>query len=385
MRASRKHQSSDTSSIHLARIIIEASNIMLPLQSYSRNKNDYFILRKSLSNTSASCEEIILEMDEEVDRSHESYTHNLRYQNKEFESRGTKEDAPYSIAKRQRQMVPLMNTHDPNRLPAVKRPSPPPTPAQEIIYSTPLKTAGTVPYTSDDLVDTPHPYTGLRNPEQESREVIESPYNPTSPDMPADLPSRERTELFSPVSVQSTVHSDVPSSVQSVPFNPTSPDMDSSSDDETTEKLSAFTMAALSINNNIEYIIDSGASRCGVRTDQALTHITPCQHKIIPAFGPPIVAKSLGHIQDDNLGDLKLEALHIESMHHNLLSVHQICSGGGAGQEQFGVFTKEGCHFFNRSDHADILKALHPRPSTFQASASQGVYIYTSTQGPQSH
>ena len=358
---------------------------MLPLQSYSRPKNEYFVLRKSILNTSASLEEVIVEMNEEAVRSDELFRHDIQYQNKEFESRGTKEDAPFSAAKRQRQMIPLMNSHDPNRLPAVRRPSPPPTPASEPIYSTPLKTAGTVPSTHDDLVDTPHPYTGLRNPAQEPRKLIESPYNPTSPDMPDDLPTRERTELFSPVSVQSTVQSDVPSSVQSVPFNPTSPDMDSSSDDEPTETLSAFTMAALSENNNLEYIIDSGASRCGVKTIHALTHITSCQHKIIPAFGPPIVAKSFGHIQDDNLGTLKLEALHIESMHHNLLSVHQICSGGGAGQEQFGVFTKKGCRFFNRSDHADILKTLHPRPSTLQASASQGVYLYTSTQGPKSN
>ena len=116
--------------------------------------------------------------------------------------------------------------------------------------------------------------------------ILESPFNPTSPDMPVDLPTQERKDMFSPVSVQSTVQSDVPSSVQSIPYNPTSPVMDSSPDDEETETLTAFTMAALSVNNNFEYIIDSGASRCGVKNIHALSHTSPCHHTIIPAFGP---------------------------------------------------------------------------------------------------
>ena len=34
-----------------------------------------------------------------------------------------------------------------------------------------------------------------------------------------------------------------------------------------------------------------------------------------------------------------IKATHIEGMHHNLLSVHQVCTGGESGEEQIGIFT----------------------------------------------
>ena len=54
-------------------------------------------------------------------------------------------------------------------------------------------------------------------------------------------------------------------------------------------------------------------------------------------------ATSEGLISDPTFKGLGIRAIHIEGMHHNLLSVHQVCTGGESGEEQVGIFTSEGC------------------------------------------
>ena len=191
-------------------------------------------------------------------------------------------------------------------------------------------------------------------------------------------------DLTSPVSAQERTTINTPSSQESEKYNPTSPEFCPSSPNE--ERLTAFTMAAINCTSgHFEYLVDSGASKCGVNSIQTLSHTSKCDMTIIPAFGPQIKAKEKGNINDSNLGKLQLEAIHIDSMHNNLLSVHQICLGGLSNIQQIGVFTSEGCRFFDRDTNADVLKTLHQRVSTFQAPTKEGVYLYTSTQGPSSN
>ena len=52
-----------------------------------------------------------------------------------------------------------------------------------------------------------------------------------------------------------------------------------------------------------------------------------CKIPITPAFGEVINATSEGLISDPTFKKLGIKAIHIEGMHHNLLSVHQVCTG----------------------------------------------------------
>ena len=73
---------------------------------------------------------------------------------------------------------------------------------------------------------------------------------------------------------------------------------------------------------------------------------------------------------------LHIRAIHIDGMHHNLLSEHQVCAGGTSGQEQVGIFTSEGCRFFPLSACREALNIMSKCPSTFYGLVKGGVYVY---------
>ena len=66
-------------------------------------------------------------------------------------------------------------------------------------------------------------------------------------------------------------------------------------------------------------------------------------------------ATSEGLISDPTFKELDIKDIHIEGMHNNLLSVHQVCTGGESGEEQVGIFTSEGCKFFPLSKALKIM------------------------------
>ena len=51
-------------------------------------------------------------------------------------------------------------------------------------------------------------------------------------------------------------------------------------------------------------------------------------------------------IRDPRLGQHNIRAVHVDKVHQNLLSVHQLCKGGEFRTKQIGVFTDEACRFF---------------------------------------
>ena len=69
-------------------------------------------------------------------------------------------------------------------------------------------------------------------------------------------------------------------------------------------------------------------------------------------------ATSEGLISNPRFKKLGIKAICIEGMHHNLLSVHQVCTGGGSGEEQVSIFTSEGCQFFPLSKCKEALKVM---------------------------
>ena len=70
-----------------------------------------------------------------------------------------------------------------------------------------------------------------------------------------------------------------------------------------------------------------------------------CRIPITPAFGSVLNATAEGVISDPTLTKLGIRAIHIDGMHHNLLSVYQVFAGGKSGKEQVGILTSEGCQF----------------------------------------
>ena len=133
------------------------------------------------------------------------------------------------------------------------------------------------------------------------------------------------------------------------------------------------------------FLIDSGASISGVARHESLQNATTCKTPITPAFGEVLCATAEGHIRDDIIGPMVIKALHIPAMHQNLLSVHQLCAGGASGQQQVGIFTSEGCKFFNRENNRDVLQTLSTRRDTLHGLAKQGVYMYSSVNSGSHH
>ena len=136
-------------------------------------------------------------------------------------------------------------------------------------------------------------------------------------------------------------------------------------------------MCKYTATNNAVFLIDSGASVSGVSQTSFLDDPQLCQVPITPAFGEVIHAKAKGTIRDSILGQLGVPALHIPNMHKNLLSVHQVCTGGRSKVQQIGIFTSEGCRFYPLETNRDVLKLLCDRPRTLQGLADQGVYLYS--------
>ena len=97
---------------------------------------------------------------------------------------------------------------------------------------------------------------------------------------------------------------------------------------------------------------------------------------ITPAFGSVMNARSEGLISDRTLKKLGIKAIHIEGMHHNLLSVHQVCTGGKSSEEQVGIITMEGCQFFRFSQCREALRLMSKCQNTFDGLVKGRVYVY---------
>ena len=124
------------------------------------------------------------------------------------------------------------------------------------------------------------------------------------------------------------------------------------------------------------WMVDSGAGMSGTSNTTNLKDTTRCRIPITPAFGAVMNATSEGLISDPTLNELGIRAIHIEGMHHNLLSVHQVCTGGESGGEQVGIFTSEGCKFFPSSKSREALKIMSTCKNTFYGLVKGGVYVY---------
>ena len=131
-----------------------------------------------------------------------------------------------------------------------------------------------------------------------------------------------------------------------------------------------------SMSSSTSWLIDSGAGLSGTNNRNLLACPSTCRVPITPAFGEMITATSEGSIRDPRLGQLNIRALHVDKMHHNVFSVHQLCEGGESRTKQVGVFTDEGCRFFPLNNCRDALKLLSSKPQTFYGLAQNGVYIY---------
>ena len=124
------------------------------------------------------------------------------------------------------------------------------------------------------------------------------------------------------------------------------------------------------------WMVDSGAGMSGTSSTTNLKDTMRCKIPITPAFGEVMNATSEGLINDPTFKQLGIKAIHIEGMHHNLLSVHQVCTGGESGEEQVGIFTSEGCQFFPLSKCKEALKIMSKCSNTFYGLVNGGVYVY---------
>ena len=150
--------------------------------------------------------------------------------------------------------------------------------------------------------------------------------------------------------------------------------MDFDSEDRT--DMSMF-IAPVAMNSaqlaHTNWMVDSGAGMSGTSSTINLKDTIRCKIPITPAFGAVMNATS---ISDPTFKELGIKAIHIEGMHHNLLSVHQVCTGGESGEEQVGIFTSEGCQFFPLSKSREALKIMSTCKNTFYGLVKGGVYVY---------
>ena len=123
-------------------------------------------------------------------------------------------------------------------------------------------------------------------------------------------------------------------------------------------------------------MVDSVAGMSGTTSTTNLKDTVRCKIPITPAFGGVMNATSEGMISDPIFQDLGIKTIHIEGMHHNLLSVHQLCTGGESGEDQVRIFTSEGCHFFTLSKCREALKIMSKCNNTFYGLVKAGVYVY---------
>ena len=123
-------------------------------------------------------------------------------------------------------------------------------------------------------------------------------------------------------------------------------------------------------------MIDSGAGMSRTSSTNNLKNTMRRKIPITPASRSVMDATSEGTINDQTLGQLNIRAIHIEGMHHNLLSVYQVCAGGESGEEQVEIFTSEGCQFFPLSKCKEALKIMSKCSNTFYGLVNGGVYVY---------
>ena len=114
----------------------------------------------------------------------------------------------------------------------------------------------------------------------------------------------------------------------------------------------------------------------GTSSTNNLKNTMCCKIPITPVFGSVMNATSEGTINDQTLGQLGIKAIHIECMHHNLLSVYQVCAGGEQGEEQVGIFTSERCKFFPLSKCKEAFKIMSKCSNTFYGLVNGGVNMY---------
>ena len=105
-------------------------------------------------------------------------------------------------------------------------------------------------------------------------------------------------------------------------------------------------------------LIDSGAAISGTSPHCELINSINCNIPITPAFGFIIRAITEGTINNPVLSPMGIRGLHVDDMHHKLLSVHQVCAEGNNNQRQVGVLTDEGCRISPLDTSWDALKLL---------------------------
>ena len=188
----------------------------------------------------------------------------------------------------------------------------------------------------------------------------ESPaFDPTSPPY-----SVETTESSGKARIQGQG-----TALDFTPVREPEPAVDSDSENRT--DMSMFIVPVAMISAQIahsNWMVDLGAgmSRTGSTTN--LIDTMRCKIPITPAFGAVMNAKSEGLISDPILKELGIKAILFEGMHHNLLSVHQVCT--------VGEFGEEGCQFFSLSKFRGALKIMSKCNNTSYGLVNGGVYVY---------
>ena len=129
------------------------------------------------------------------------------------------------------------------------------------------------------------------------------------------------------------------------------------------------------------WLIDSSAAISGTSAHCDITNSINCNIPITPAFGSIIRATTEGTISESSvstvLSPMDIRLLHVDDIHHKLLSLHQVCAGCNNNQRQVGAFTVEGCRFFALDTCWDALKLLSNKKQTFYGLAHNGVYPYS--------
>ena len=206
-------------------------------------------------------------------------------------------------------------------------------------------------------------------------------YNPTSP--PSTMESVESYATSPPSTVLTTESSGTARTqgprmiLEFTPVREQAPAVDFESEERT--DMSMF-IAPVVMNSaqvaQSNWMVDSGAGMSGTSSTINLKDTMRCKIPITPAFGEVMNATSEGLISDPTFKKLGIKAIHIEGMHHNLLSVHQVCTGKESGEEQVGIFTSEGCQFFPLSKCKEALKIMSKCNNTFYGLVKGGVYVY---------
>ena len=155
------------------------------------------------------------------------------------------------------------------------------------------------------------------------------------------------------------------------PIRELEPAVDSNSEERT--DMSMFIVMNSAQVSQSNWMVDSGAGMSGRSSTINLKDTMRCRIQITPTFGEVM---SEGLISDPTFKKLGIKAIHIEGMHHNLLSVHQLRTGGEYGEEQVGIFTLEGCQFFPLSKCKEALKIMSKCNNTFYGLVKGGVYAY---------